>query len=192
LCLARARRIVRSHSDSSISRLSGTISQASYASSIAGLCSLENELDTDSDREVFRLGETSGSLPDPLGDLLRPSNRRVLDFGLEDRVPSRVSSSILEMLVAAVRVEVERCEKRVKLPSELLCAETDEREAEDLDRREPLMDPPKISPRPLPGKALKRLREIASSPKIATRERLLAVGVEGTEFLPVRNLNRPY
>jgi len=96
------------------------------------------------------------------------------------------------MLVAAVSVEVERCEKRVKLPSELLCADADEREAEDLDRREPLMEPPKISPRPLPGKALKRLREIASSPKIATRERLVVVGVEGTEFLPVRNLYRPY
>ena len=96
------------------------------------------------------------------------------------------------MLVAAVSVEVERCEKRVKLPSELLCADTDEREAEDLDRREPLIDPPKISPRPLPGKALKRLREIASSPKIAARERFIVVGVEGTEFLPVRNLNRPY
>ena len=113
---------MRSHSDSSISRFSGPISQASYASSTAGLCSLENvfELDTDPDREVWRLGETSGSLPDPFGDLLRPSSRRVLDFCLDDRVPSSVSSSILEMLVAAVSVEVERCEKRVKLPSELL------------------------------------------------------------------------
>lgn len=138
------------------------------------------------------MGETSGSLPDPFGDLLRPSKRRVLDFGLDDTVPSRVSSSILEMLVAAVSVELERCEKRVKLPSELLGAETDEREADDLDRREPFMDPPKMSPRPAPGKALKRLREMASSPNIAARERLIAVGVEGTEFFPVRNLNRPY
>jgi len=138
------------------------------------------------------LGETSGSLPDPFGDLLRPSKRRVLDFGLDDTVPSSVSSSILEMLVAAVSVELERCEKRVKLVSELLCAETDEREADDLDRREPFMDPPKMSPRAAPGKALKRLREMASSPKIAARERLIAVGVEGTEFFPVRNLNRPY
>jgi hypothetical protein len=175
-----------------MSRFSGTISHASYASSTAGLCSLENELDIDPDREVWRLGETSGSLPDPFGDLLRPSSRRVLDFCLDGRVPSRVSSSMLEMLVAAVSVEVERCEKRVKLPSELLCAETDEREVDDLDRRELLMDPPKMSPRPVPGKALKRLREIASSPKIAARERLLAVGVEGAEFFPVRNLNRPY
>jgi len=99
---------------------------------------------------------------------------------------------MLEMLVAAVSVEVERCEKRVKLPSELLCAETDECEVDDLDRREPLIDPPKMSLRPLPGKALKRLREMASSPKIAARERLVAVGVEGTEFFPVRNLNKPY
>lgn len=148
--------------------------------------------DTDPDRDVRRLGETSGSLPDPFGDLLRPSKRRVLDFCLDDTVPSSVSSSILEMLVAAVRVELERCEKRVKLPSELLGAETDEREADDLDRREPFMDPPKMSARPAPGNALKRLREIASSPNIAARERLIAVGVEGTEFFPVRNLNRPY
>lgn len=98
---------------------------------------------------------------------------------------------MLEMLVAAVSVELERCENRVKLPSELLCAETDEWEVDDFDRREPLMDPPKMSPRPVPGKALKMLREIASSPKIAARERLM-VGVEGMEFFPVRNLNRPY
>lgn len=137
------------------------------------------------------MGETSGSLPDPFGDLLRPSKRRVLDFGLDDTVPSSVSSSILETLVAAVSVELERCEKRVKLPSELLCAETDEREVDDFDRREPFMDPPKMSLRPAPGKALKRLREMASSPNIAARERLI-VGVEGTEFFPVRNLNRPY
>jgi hypothetical protein len=139
----------------------------------------------------LRLGETSGSLPDPFGDLLRLSNRRVLDFRLDNGVPSSVSSSILETLVAAVSVELERCEKRVKLPSELLCAETDEREVDDLERREPLMDPPKMSPRPVPGKALKRLREMASSPNIAARERLI-VGVDGIEFFPVRNLNRPY
>lgn len=157
------------------------------------MCLLENELDnTDPDRDVRRLGETSGSLPDPFGDLLRPSKRRVRDFGLDDTVPSSVSPSILEMLVAAVIVEPERCEKRTKFPSELLWAETDEREADNLDRREPLMDPPKMSLRPVPGKALKRLREMASSPNIAARERLIAVGVEGTEFFPVRNLNRPY
>jgi hypothetical protein len=96
------------------------------------------------------------------------------------------------MLVAAVSVELERCEKRVKLPSELLGAETDEREADDLDRREPFIDPPKMSARPAPGNALKRLREMASNPNIAARERLIAVGVEGTEFFPVRNLNSPY
>ena len=138
------------------------------------------------------MGEASGSLPDPLGDRLRPRNRLVLDFDLDDLVPLRVSSSMLEILVAAVSVELERCEKRVKLPSELLGAETEERETDDLDRREPLIDPPKMSPRLLPGKALKRLREITSSPKIAARERLVAVGVEGIEFFPVRNLKRPY
>ena len=145
----------------------------------------------DLDRDVRRLGETSASLPDPFGDLLRPRNERVLDFCLDNREPSGVSSSILEMLVAAVSVELERCEKRVKLPSELLCAETDERETDDLDRRELLMDPPNMSPRTVPGKALKRLREMASNPNIAARERLI-VGVEGTEFFPVRNLKRPY
>ena len=137
------------------------------------------------------MGETSGSLPDPLGDRLRPSSRRVPDFDLDDLVPLRMSSSMLEILVAAVIVELERCEKRVKLPSEL-GAETEEREVDDLDRREPLMDPPKMSPRLLPGKALKRLREITSRPKIAARERLPAVGVGGREFFPVRNLKRPY
>ncbi len=168
------------------------MSSASYSPSTAGLCSLEKELVNDPDRDVGRLGETSGSLPDPLGDRLRPSSRRVFDFDLDDLVPLHVSSSMLETLVAAVIVEVERCEKRVKLPSELLGAETEEREADDLDRREPLIDPPKMSPRLLPGNALKRLREITSSPKIAARERLVAVGVEGTEFFPVRNLKRPY
>jgi hypothetical protein len=145
----------------------------------------------DPDREVGRLGEISGSLPDPLGDLLRPSSRRVLDFDPDDREPCIASSSMLETLVAAVSVELERCEKAVKLPSELLGAETDDREADDFDRREPLMEPPKMSPRLVPGKALKRLREMASSPKIAARERLM-VGVEGMELFPVRNLNRPY
>jgi hypothetical protein len=168
----------------------GAISPGLY-SSTAGLCSLENALDIDPDRETGRLGEASGSLPDPLGDLLLPSSRRVLDFDLDDREPCIASSSMLETLVAAVSVEPERCEKRVKLPSELLCAEPDDREPDDFDRREPAMDPPKMSPRLAPGKALKRLREIASSPKIAARERL-TVGVEGTEFFPVRNLNKPY
>ena len=69
-------------------------------------------------------------------------------------------------------------------PSELLCAETDRREGEDLDAV-------KMTPQPFPGKALIWLREIASSPKIAARERLITVGVEGTEFFPMRNLNRP-
>lgn len=183
---------MRSHSDSSICRRSAATSWTSYSSSIAGLCSLEKELENDPVREVGRLGEASGSLPDPLGDRLRPRNRLVLDFDLDDLVPLRVSSSMLEILVAAVSVELERCEKRVKLPSELLGAETEERETDDLDRREPLIDPPKMSPRLLPGKALKRLREITSSPKIAARERLVAVGVEGIEFFPVRNLKRPY
>jgi hypothetical protein len=40
-----------------------------------------------------------------------------------------------------------------------------------------------------PGRELKRFLEMASKPKIAAFER--AVGVDGAEFLPVRNSNKP-
>ena len=56
-----------------------------------------------------------------------------------------------------------------------------------------MIDPPKRSVfDEVPGKAPKRLREMTSNPNIAARERDAAVGVDGTEFLPVRNLKRPY
>lgn len=48
-----------------------------------------------------------------------------------------------------------------------------------------------MSPLPEPGSAPKRFRDIASRPKMAARERELAVGVDGTETFPVRNLNKP-
>lgn len=59
---------------------------------------------------------------------------------------------------------------------------------EDLDRLWPLIEPLKKSTLDEP---LKRLREIASNPKMWARERMLAVGVDGAEMLPVRNLNKP-
>lgn len=38
----------------------------------------------------------------------------------------------------------------------------------------------------------KRFRPMTSKPKIAARDRTLAVGVEGRELFPVENLNSPY
>ena len=59
----------------------------------------------------------------------------------------------------------------------------------DFERLEPLTELPKTSLE-APGNALNRLREIASSPKIAALV-LEAVGVDGAECLPVLNLKRP-
>jgi hypothetical protein len=42
-----------------------------------------------------------------------------------------------------------------------------------------------------PGLALNKFREIASSPKMAALDLMLAVGVEGLELFPVENLNKP-
>lgn len=56
----------------------------------------------------------------------------------------------------------------------------------------PLVEPLIKSPTAVADRAWnKRFREIASKPKIAALD-LVAVGVEGIEFFPVRNLNRPY
>ena len=65
----------------------------------------------------------------------------------------------------------------------------DDRLVADLVRLRPLIDPPKKSPIEEPGLVLNRLREIASRPKIAAFER--AVGVPGSELLPVLNSNKP-
>lgn len=66
----------------------------------------------------------------------------------------------------------------------------DERLVVDLDlfRLAPLMDPEKKSPTE-EGRPLKRFREMASRPKIATFDR--AVGVEGSELRPVLNSKSP-
>ena len=95
--------------------------------------------------------------------------------------------------MAAVAVEFDRCENLVRLPSPVLvvCVYIDDPLRVDLDRLCTLTDPPKKSPMVEPGRVLKRLREMASKPNIAARERALAVGVEGSEFFPVRNLNKP-
>jgi hypothetical protein len=49
---------------------------------------------------------------------------------------------------------------------------------------------PNTSP-PLPMTPGKRFLEMASNPKMAALERRLAVGVDGIELCPVRNLNKP-
>jgi hypothetical protein len=98
---------------------------------------------------------------------------------------------MFETVVAAVAVEFERWENFMRLLSPVLvvCVYMDDRLVVDFVRLWPLMEPPKKSPTDEPGRALKRFREIASSPKIATRER--AVGVDGRESRPVRNSNKP-
>lgn len=90
-----------------------------------------------------------------------------------------------------VAVEFDRCENLVRLPSPVvvLWVYVDVRLAVDLVRRWLLTDPPKKSPMDDPGRELKRFLEMASKPKIAALER--AVGVDGAEFLPVRNSNKP-
>ena len=94
-----------------------------------------------------------------------------------------------DIVVAAV--EFERLENFMRLPSavSVVCVSVDERLVVDFVRLWPLIEPPKKSPMADPGRELKRLREIASSPNIATRD--FAVGVEGRESRPVRNWNRP-
>lgn len=90
--------------------------------------------------------------------------------------------------MAAVLVEF-REENLARLPSAVIVV-VDDLPTDDLDRLEPLMDPLKKSILE-PGRPLKRLREIASNPNICARERMFAVGVEGAELFPVRNLNNP-
>jgi hypothetical protein len=60
---------------------------------------------------------------------------------------------------------------------------------DDLDRLEPLTDPPKRSPLAELGRALKRFRELTSKLNIWALRRM--VGVDGAEILPVRKLNSP-
>ena len=103
------------------------------------------------------------------------------------------SSSIVEIVVAAVAVEFDRCENLVRLsPALVVCVYIDDPLLiVDLERLWTLTEPPKKSPIAEPGRPLNKFRDIASRPKMAVRDRLLAVGVDGREFCPVRNLNNP-
>lgn len=144
-----------------------------------------------------RIGDApSGSLPEPPGDLLLDlSSFLVRDLDLEDEdlsPPPKKDSSSTD--VAAVAIELDRDENFIRLPSAVMvvCVTVDDLLTVDLDLLCPLIDPPKKSP-PLeePGRVLNRFRDMASSPNICARERKLAVGVDGAERLPVRNLKSP-
>jgi hypothetical protein len=161
-----------------------------YSSSLSREVDREPGLDLD----PARLGEAlSGSLPEPPGDLLflfRSFLVRDLDL---ETPPLKDSSSMVDIVVAAVTVEFERDENFIRLLSAVVVVwvMVDDLLTDDLDRLEPLIDPPKMSPFPEPGRALKRFREMASRPNIWARERKPVVGVEGADMLPVRNLNKP-
>lgn len=111
------------------------------------------------------------------------------------------SSCMLDTVVAVVAVELLR-PLIIMLLASVVAVVLDATVARDVrlvvdferERRyEPLSVPPKMSPRRVTDPAApKRLRESASSPNMGARERTLAVGVLGIEFLPVRNLNNPY
>jgi hypothetical protein len=152
--------------------------------------SLDGDLDLENEKDCAkrRLGDLSESDVLPPGDLPRFN----IFFDLDDlEEKNDDSSSIVETVVAAVAVEFERWENFIKLPSPVLvvCVYIDDRLVVDLVRLCPLIEPPKKSPIEEPGRVLKRFRDMASNPKMATLER--AVGVEGSELLPVRNSNRP-
>lgn len=136
--------------------------------------------------------DLSGSLPEPPGDLLfRLSSFLVFDLDLETPLLKRDSSSIVDIDVATVIVEFERIENFIRLPSPVVVVwvTVEDLLTDDLDRLEPLTEPPNMSPFAEPGRALKRFREMTSRANIWARER--AVGVDGAETLPVRNLNKP-
>jgi len=95
----------------------------------------------------------------------------------------------VDIVVAAVAVELERCEDFVLSRVVVDCVYIEERLVADLERlRFPLIDPAKKSLID-PGRVLNKFLEIASRPNIATFER--AVGVEGIELPPVLNWKSP-
>jgi len=106
-------------------------------------------------------------------------------FRVEVFLPEKKDTSSSSLVAA---VELDRCEKRMRLLSAVLVY-VEEREFVDRERLLLLMEPPKKSPIADAGRELKRFRESASRPNMDTFER--AVGVEGLEFAPVRNSNRP-
>jgi hypothetical protein len=162
-------------------------SSSSTSKDVSG--STDGDLDLESELcFVNRRRGDSDSDVEPPGDL--PLFRSFLDLdGLETKKDS--SSSMFETVVAAVVVEFERWENFIKLLSPVLVVWVymDDRLVVDFVRLRPLIEPPKKSPIDEPGRVLNRFREMASRPKIATRER--AVGVDGRESRPVRNSNNP-
>lgn len=188
----------KSISDSSAARICRIRFLSSHSTSL-----YSNSLSIEGDREpgfdlisVCNGDARSRSLPDPPGDRPLLSNFLVseCDLDLDDLLPlPKTESSMVDMVVANVAVEFEQDENFMRLPSavavvwvivealleavfDLLC---------------PLIEPPKRSLFVEPGLLLKRLRDIASKPKIWALERKAAVGVGGADILPVRNLNRP-
>ena len=95
----------------------------------------------------------------------------------------------MDIDVAAVAVELDRCEDFMLSKVVVDCVYIEERLVVDLERlRFPLIDPAKKSLID-PGRVLNKFLEIASRPNIATFDR--AVGVEGIELPPVLNWKSP-
>ncbi len=127
----------------------------------------------------------------PPGDFALLNSFR--DFIVVELAKNDESSSPEETVVAAVVVEFDRWLNFTDpSPVDVDCVNTEDLLVLDFVLLCPLIDPPKKSPIADPGRLLNRFREIASSPKIAARDRMLAVGVEGAEMCPVVNFNNPY
>jgi len=156
---------------------------SSSASLYSGSGPIDEALDWGREVEALRVS-LSDSDGDPSLDFVLLESFLLLD----DREAKNDSSSVVETVVAAV--EFERRDDFMLSMVVVVCVYIDDRLVVDLDRflRAPFIDPAKKSLTD-PGRPLKRFRESASSPKIATFVR--AVGVEGREFLPVLNSNNP-
>lgn len=187
LRLAKANCIARSLSDALV--FEKTATSSSSPSLYSTLRSLDADLDRDVDLERL-LTKLRPKEPFSLSELEPPGDFPLLSVFLSGEREKKELSSSPDTVVAAVAVELERCENFMRLPSPVVvvCVYIDERLAVDFVRRWLLTDPPKKSPM-APGRVLKRFREIASRPKMDTLER--AVGVDGREFRPVRNSNKP-
>lgn len=131
----------KSISDSSISRICCCIvpsvsSTSLYSNSLSHEFARSSGLDIDS----ARLGEAlSGSLPEPPGDLPLLMSFLVLDLDLEEDLPlpqKEDSSSMAEIVVAAVAVEFDRDENFMRLPSAVVVVWVivEDRLADVLDR----------------------------------------------------------
>jgi hypothetical protein len=156
-------------SDSSISCSRREIVQRSSSASLSSKpLSREVVRDPGFDLDAGRLGETkSRSLPEPPGDLLFLFRSfLVLDLDLEPNFspPLKISSSIVDIVVAAVIVEFERVENFIRLSPVVIVVwvTADDLLTDDLDLLEPLTDPPNRSFFAEPGRALKRFRDMTS------------------------------